>query len=520
MLNNLYVFAIGGSGERVMYSFLMELVSGTRINAQTITPVFIDNDEQSPALQACLNVINYYSGNGRGGNIVGAQTLNSSFSSESKDWASFYHVKIAEPIVLNQSGDGIGTLDDVIGPLNDQDEIERDIKEEKELLFSNNDLSMPLKVGFVGQPNIGSVVLNSEALQTGNFQAIINNATNGDGVIIIGSLFGGTGAAGLPLVAHQFESKAKNARPLLGAIAMLPYFNTDKTKRQDKDVIDTTKWDVNSDSFDTKTRAALMYYDKHLNQIDCLYYVGCDKKATYPHNVGSLVQKNPVHLVEVLSAMSIFDFAKLPHKNAIEYRIPTWEVDNNIDSNVLGVTNKELQKAIVKFQMMALLFQKDSFLKQDIENKLPYVHNLGITETIRQAVINDPSQFQYVRGLNLLLKEWDGWRDGLASAGTAKFSIIRKENDITEDNITETFYGDEKFGIGKHETVGFFRKSEEIIKPQIKTELRKAYAKLYPHGAATDAAHMEDSKRIPALMRIISDALDNVINETTILSNK
>ena len=518
MLNNLYVFAIGGSGERVMYSFLMELVAGMPIKANKIIPVFIDNDEQSPALTDCRNLINYYSGDGLNGRILGAQTLNKAFSTDSKEWPSFYHVNIGTPIVLNQAGDGMGTLDNVIGPLDDQDEIQHDIIEEKELLFSDDDLSMPLNVGFVGQPNIGSVVLNSKALQSDEFQEILNGVTQRDGVIIIGSLFGGTGAAGLPLIAHQFETKPQQQRPLIGAIAMLPYFKTDKTRRRDQNIIDIQKWDVNSDSFDTKTRAALMYYDKHLNKIDCLYYVGCDKKAIYTHSVGSTEQKNPVHLVEVLSAMSIFDFANLTRPNAIEYRIPTWIVDDNADSNVLGVTNHELQKAIVKFQMMTLLFQKDVFIKEDIQNNtLPYISNLGITETIRKAIVDNADQFPQAIGLNNLLKEWDKWCQGLAIAGTAKFSIVRKDNDILEENVTQKFYGDEQWGIAKTKMVGVFKKEPDKIKPQIKNELRAAYANVFPKGSKEDAQRMNDQKRISALMKVISDALDNVIQKYTIL---
>lgn len=519
MLNKLYVFAIGGSGERVMHSFLMELVAGMPINATIVVPVFVDNDTDSPALNLCRNVIDYYNGSGYNGKILGAQTMNKEYSTQQSDWSSFYHVKIANPITLNMSGAGIGTLDNVIGPLDNQNVIQHDIIEEKELLFSKDDLEMPLNVGFVGNPNIGSVVLNSKSLQTQEFLQIKNSVTQNDGVIVIGSLFGGTGAAGLPLIAHQFESIAKAQRPLLGAIAVLPYFKTNTAIRQDQAIINTEKWDVKSDSFDTKTRAALMYYDEHLNQLDYQYYVGCDNKATYAHNVGSKVQRNPVHLVEVLSAMSIFDFAKQSRPEKIVYKIPTWDVDKNGDSNVLGITNKDLRKAIVKFQLMIMLMQNEKFIKDDIINNQSYVHNLGITETIRKAIIDDSNDFTYVAGLNKLIKEWCNWLNGLATAETAKISIIKndKKEKVSHDNIMEAFYGRDPFGIARTRMEGFFSREEKTIAPQVANKLKMAYLKLYPNGNANEAATLADCARVPALLKIISDAVDSMIQDSTIL---
>ena len=59
-MNNLYVFAIGGSGERVMRSLIMLLASGVKLNANSVTPVFVDNDKNSAALTRCENLIKFY----------------------------------------------------------------------------------------------------------------------------------------------------------------------------------------------------------------------------------------------------------------------------------------------------------------------------------------------------------------------------------------------------------------------------------------------------------------------------
>ena len=77
MMNNLYVFAIGGSGERVMKSLIMMLTTGMPLGAKKLIPVFVDNDVKSNALTSCLDLINYYRSNPETGHTdkVGLHTL-------------------------------------------------------------------------------------------------------------------------------------------------------------------------------------------------------------------------------------------------------------------------------------------------------------------------------------------------------------------------------------------------------------------------------------------------------------
>ena len=218
-MNNLYVFGIGGSGERVVKSLVMMLASGMNIGAKCIIPVFIDNDVDSQAFTECCNLIKYYNATPERDQTTGAHTLYEKFNKDPKNWGSFFHTEIAAPIVLNKSGDGIGSLKDVIGynPSNNPDysAYDKAIEEEIDLLFTKDDLDMPLKVGFVGNPNIGSIVLNSLSLQDENFDTIKKTITSQDGVIAVGSLFGGTGAAGLPLIINTFKNLDDGKKPTI-----------------------------------------------------------------------------------------------------------------------------------------------------------------------------------------------------------------------------------------------------------------------------------------------------------------
>lgn len=199
-MNNLYVFAIGGSGERVMRSLIMLLAAGVKINANSVTPVFVDNDKNSAALTRCKNLISFYN-KGLSGGTAGIGTLCQLIPAEQR--GSFFQTKINDPILLDIAGNTIGNLEQIIGNLKKEDELQRLVLEERNLLFSQDDLEMPLTVGFVGNPNIGSVVLNTLSFRDPQFATILQNATTGDGVVVVGSLFGGTGAAGFPLIVNR-----------------------------------------------------------------------------------------------------------------------------------------------------------------------------------------------------------------------------------------------------------------------------------------------------------------------------
>ena len=67
------------------------------------------------------------------------------------------------------------------------------------MLFSEKNLAAQMQVGFKGNPNIGSVVLN-QIVSSPQFIEFANSFEQGDKIFIISSIFGGTGASGFPLL--------------------------------------------------------------------------------------------------------------------------------------------------------------------------------------------------------------------------------------------------------------------------------------------------------------------------------
>lgn len=525
-MNKLYIFAIGGSGERVLKSLILTLASGANINAQEVIPVIVDNDEKSAALIQCQNIIKHY-GTTEGDNGL-TSIYKKAFGEDSTQWPTFCHTNVREPIMLNVAGGSIGNLRTIINLPSqsnrkedeDNNKLIRSLEIETDLLFSKDDLEMPLNVGFVGNPNIGSVVLKSMSLSDDAFTAILNSVTSNDGVIVVGSLFGGTGAAGFPLIINHF--KQIQNKPILGAIAVLPYFKTNKSKSVDtKTHIDTVRWNVHSETFETKTRAALMYYDDYMEGVDYLYYAGDDKPRTYPHSVGGTDQDNPAHLVELLSAMSIIDFAKQTSSTTTTYKRPIWSfvAPGDSVSNVSCITNENIRRSMVKFQLMEELLKSDELLKYAIETlKAKFVTDLHFTDEIRVSSITDGAiKHTPAIGLNGLLKDWDAWMSQLSdNEATRQLHLFDHTKKLTRENVTQNFCSEGgEFGIAKTEQVrkgGMLGFGGTIVTQAINPKILDEMVSVYNTLPQSMKMNVSENQKLAYELLIISKALDNVLD--------
>jgi hypothetical protein len=180
------------------------------------------------------------------------------------------------------------------------------------LLFSKQNLAANMDVGFKGNPNIGSVVLNKFS-SSESFRNFSETFGQNDRVFIISSIFGGTGAAGFPLILKNIRNAApptanhvslNNAK--IGAVTILPYFNINGLG---------TKTSIDSNTFITKTKAALNYYSKNISgnkSLNALYYIGDNLTDNRIEGAdGAADQKNNAHFIELAAALSIVDFMEM-----------------------------------------------------------------------------------------------------------------------------------------------------------------------------------------------------------------
>jgi hypothetical protein len=244
----------------------------------------------------------------------------------------------------------------------DMDNMSTESKAMLNMLYSGDNLQSDMVVGFKGNPNIGSIVLNQFA-ETEEFKNVANDFTEGDRIFIISSIFGGTGASGFPLLLKTLRTNESlpnhglinNAE--IGAVSVLPYFKVSQNEKSS----------IESDTFISKTISALAYYDKNIgHDINTLYYIGDNTTAqkSYENNEGGDAQKNNAHIIEMLSALAIVDFANAPSigKGPVykEFGLAKDEVENVIFTDFAPSTIGQIRKPMTQMMLFTHYLKKMS----------------------------------------------------------------------------------------------------------------------------------------------------------------
>lgn len=298
-MSKLYVFGIGGTGSRVLRSLTMLLSSGVDINVDTIVPIIVDSDSPGGNLTQTVNLMNDY------------QKIHDELLFTSSTANNFFKTEI-KGITNNCKMNVANTQDEIFRVYIDEPSLQESNKAIVNMLFSEDNLNADMKVGFKGNPNIGSVVLNQFTRCT-DFKKFADDFKAGDRIFIISSIFGGTGASGFPVLLKTLrtlnEKTDENDVPFgnaniiqqapIGAITVLPYFGI--TTDADSGVL-------NSSTFISKAKAALSYYKGNMNSLDYMYYISDNPQNNYDNHDGGAAQKNDAHFVELAAALSIVDF--------------------------------------------------------------------------------------------------------------------------------------------------------------------------------------------------------------------
>lgn len=291
-----YIFCIGGTGARVMKSLAMLLATGVEIHTDEIVPIFIDPDASAADLTRTISFLREYK----------YMNVQLHFSDDMKN--RFFKTKISE-LIPNYRLELSNTRNDRFRKYMGFDSLDIANQALAYMLFSEKNLDSDMEVGFKGNPNIGSVVLNQFA-QSDAFNEFTNSFRPGDRIFIVSSIFGGTGASGFPLLLKNLrgidmsQPNAGNIKDAaIGAITVLPYFNL----AQSQDGAN----DIDSSTFISKTKAALEYYDKNIsgnNSLNTFYYLADDIYDMYEYSEGGTTQKNKAHIIELLAALAVVDF--------------------------------------------------------------------------------------------------------------------------------------------------------------------------------------------------------------------
>lgn len=189
------------------------------------------------------------------------------------------------------------------------------------ILFSKKELATGLNEGFRGHPSIGAVVMSDPPMDEYPFKLLWDDIAslhaNELRVFLVGSIFGGTGAAGFPtlgseqLIKFNEQKQAKLAggksKVLLGGALILPYFSFSTDEASSEPMF------VTPNDFPIATKAALQYYNDKQLGFDQYYFIGDSlSQKVGEFSAGSSTQENFPHYIEAVSAFASFDFFKQP----------------------------------------------------------------------------------------------------------------------------------------------------------------------------------------------------------------
>lgn len=313
------LIAVGGTGAKVAEAIMHAAAAG--LGPDTLRVGFVDQDKSN-------------------GNVTRAMRLLKSLTEARAMWRS-----LGSPHRIGDAPDGQGSdlLRTDIRPLVIDGELwvphegQRmtlsralgDIGEDRHLydaLFSKGvvEQDMHLDEGYRGRAHVGSTAITARVDQDVDFwKALITQIRQSQGggdvrLLLAGSVFGGTGAAGFPtlarLIRRRLEQENITAHVTLAGVLMLPYFSFDPPASEEGAAGNVAR----AEDLLIQSRGALKYYSSLFAQehvFDELYLVGWNHPfALGYHSPGAGEQANPSLPPELLAALGACRFFSPDHQ--------------------------------------------------------------------------------------------------------------------------------------------------------------------------------------------------------------
>jgi hypothetical protein len=296
-----YAISIGGSGARATEAFIYLCAAGLG-PAEKTSLIFVDPDEANHNVNQALKVLDLY----RKLRVIKRGSDSKLFQTELEliqpaPWTPFTGMTSKR------------TLDNYFhaNTLKGQSEADSMLFE---FLYDQDQRAATLDIGFRGRPSIGAAVFGHQMDVAGSepwtsvAKSIADEATSGTvKIFAFGSVFGGTGAAGLPTIPKllgRTETGTKKLNVAKGAALLLPYFSfSSKGAPKDGEVFARPDW------FALNAKAAIRYYSLHSKDYDRVYVVGADNPVVQKQfSLGGESQNNKPSYVELLAALGASDF--------------------------------------------------------------------------------------------------------------------------------------------------------------------------------------------------------------------
>lgn len=306
---SLYAIGIGGTGakclEALSQAAAVGLLNSPNDSAeQTIRTLFVDADETNGSLERARSSMKQY------------QECSELFEQNrrSQPWmqAQMKSLGIWSPLSKV-------TTDKNMGALFGYDSLKQTSPELGSLidvLFTREEMEANLEVGFRGRPAIGSAVMSQidlDNLDEDVWRQLIErvriDAGNGrfPKIFLFGSIFGGTGASGIPTIGRLLHEKLVaerlRDRVSIASAFLLPYFSFTPEAGMAKDEVY-----ARSDQFLLNTEAALRYYLTQAQPFNTVYVLGDHNTTEVAFSLGKTGQRNRPHFIELFAALAARHF--------------------------------------------------------------------------------------------------------------------------------------------------------------------------------------------------------------------
>lgn len=304
-----YILFIGGSGARVCKAFLHCAATGA-ISTKEVNVMLIDADRANAAGTECCEIYRNYSSI--------QEMFNSSSSNIDNHGLFSCKVDMRNEILSPVRSDSIN-LSAEVGT-------EREKTRVLNWFYTEEEIHQSLEKGFYAHPNIGCVFFSDfKSKIFDDCMEDICRAINDKidvNFVLVGSLFGGTGASGIPtllkMAREVLNSKFENAKEFLkffhcSGIFLTPYFKVlGKKEKEDNGI------SIDPETFYFNTYEALKYYnaeqyDKRKNDeisFQSIYLVGQQELdiVNSKYADGGNDQCNKPHIVELYATLAIDKF--------------------------------------------------------------------------------------------------------------------------------------------------------------------------------------------------------------------
>ena len=282
------------------------------------------------------------------------------------------------------------------------------------LFYEPADLEMVLDVGYRGRTNVGAVALKQDLEGTANiansglreFLANVNIdlQTEETKTFVIGSVFGGTGAAGLPTIPALIDrlpseviSYDNRKKLRFGCAMMTPYFSFPKGNSSNSGP------GTDSARHAVATQAALLHYAHVPPGYQHVYFIGAPARAqTNDSNVvGGQNQTNDPHYAELIASLAAWEFFLLHQVRSDARELHFADTKQNDQDLGIGwntlpvhpsnaVRRDEIKRRLVIFTTFAYFYK--NFLYQGFINGRAYQETTWYRNNFQQVTLDEQGQ--------------------------------------------------------------------------------------------------------------------------------